>query len=382
VHRPLDGVTVIEVCNVASGPFCGMLLADMGADVVKIENPSGGDQMRSWPPITNGYSENFASLNRNKRSIALDLKEPDQRDKALELMSSRDVVLENNRPGVMDRLGLGYHDVAARNPAAVYCSISAYGQTGPRRSQAGFDLTIQAISGIMSVTGEPGREPVKCGVPISDFATGLYAALGIVSALLEARQTGHGTHVDASMLGSSLAIAALQTSQLFGTGIDPMPCGSAHPRNAPYQVFACQDGYVAIAAGNNRLWASMCTALDRPDLLQDERFQTNQSRAEHQKSLKALLESHFAAISKDALLQILDRAGVPASPINSYSAALEDPQVQAMGWVEALELPDGTVTRTFGSPLRFGGAGFPAYRRPPELGENTFDLTQTERSYQ
>ena len=374
MRQPLQDVRVVEVCNVAAGPFCGMLLADMGADVVKIEHPRGGDSMRAWPPLTGGFSENFASLNRNKRSVALDLKDPDDRERALRLLSTADVVVENNRPGVMDRLGLGYDDVRARNPAVVYCSISAFGQDGPRRTQAGFDLTLQAISGVMSVTGAADGPPAKCGVPISDFATGLYGAFGIVSTLLETRRTGRGAHLDASMLGSSLAIAALQTSQLFGTGQDPVRLGAAHPRNAPYEVFACRDGYLAVAAGNDGLWTAFCTVLQRPDLLDDDRFRSTATRAAHQAALKVIVEGDLAARDRDELLVALADAGVPAAPINSYSEAVEDPQVEAMGWVAPLELPDGTLTRTVLSPLRLDGEGFALTRRPPALGEHTAEV--------
>ena len=372
--RPLHDVRVLEFCSVASGPFCGLLLADMGADVVKIENPRGGDSMRTWPPLNDGYSENFASLNRNKRSVALDLKDPTDKQHAVDLAREADVVVENNRPGVMDRLGLGFADLREHNERIVYCSISAFGQDGPRAHQAGFDLTVQAISGIMSVTGEPDGPPVKCGVPVSDFATGLYAAFAISSALRDVATSGRGTHIDTSMFGSSLAIAALQTSQLFGTDRDPLPLGAAHPRNAPYEVFACGDGHVAIAAGNNALWRALCEALDRTDLLNDGRFVDTAARATHQAELKELLEAELKAYERENLLDLLTTAGVPAAPINTYSQAIADPQTQAMGWVEPLELPDGNATRTFGSPLRFEGQGFPAYRRPPRLGEHTEEV--------
>lgn len=376
----MKGVRVVEVCTVASGPFAGMLLADLGADVVKIENPRGGDTLRSWPPHNDGFSENFTSLNRNKRSAALDLKAEEDRDDALALMCQADVVVENNRPGVMDRLGLGFADVKALRPSIVYCSISAYGQRGSRRGQAGFDLTVQAMSGIMSVTGEPGREPVKCGVPVADFATGLYAAMAVAAALLEARETGRGVHIDASMLGSSLGIAALQTSQLIGTGVDPVALGAAHPRNAPYEVFACADGYVAMAAGNDGLFTRFCESFGRGDLLTDPRFATTALRAEHQAALKGVVEGLFAAVTRADLLSQLERAGVPASPINSYSEALADPQVDDMGWLRDLDTPSGRATSTVGSPLRFDGEDPTSYVRAPVLGEHTDELRHEARA--
>lgn len=373
-NLPLQGVRVIEVCNVAAGPFCGMLLADMGADVVKVEHPQGGDTLRSWPPITDGYSENFASLNRNKRSVTLDLKKPADVALFRRLSADAHVLVENNRPGVMDRMGLGYQALSELNPALVYCSISAYGQTGPRSQEGGFDLTIQAMSGIMSVTGEPGRPPVKCGVPLADFAAGLYASFAIVSALRQAQSSGRGTHVDVPMLGATLGIAALQTSEYFGSGRDPVQLGSAHPRNAPYRVFRSRDGYFGMAAGNNALWKSVCDVLGREDLLADGRFATPTLRAQHQDALLLILEEVFAGADTDAWLRRFREAGVPCAPINSYSQVLGDEQVEHMGWVQPIDLPNGVRTRTFTSPVRFSSEGFAVRRSPPGLGEHNEEL--------
>ncbi|UHL63265.1 CoA transferase [Paralcaligenes sp. KSB-10] len=370
----LEGIRVIEICNVAAGPYCGMLLADMGADLVKIEHPEGGDTLRSWAPITNGFSENFASLNRNKRSIALNLKNAADVEIARQLIAQADVILENNRPGVMDRLGLGYEAMREINPKLVYCSISAYGQSGPRNQEGGFDLTLQAMSGLMSVTGEPDGAPVKCGVPVCDFTAGLYAAFSIVSALRAAQREGHGTHIDISMLGATLGIAALQTSQYFGTGIDPQKLGSAHPRNAPYQVFHCRDGYFGMAAGNNSLWKSVCGVVSRQDLLGDERFLTTGSRATHQDSLREILESIFAAADAETWLERFRKAGVPCAPINTYSDVLSDTQVAHMNWVQDLSLPNGSQIKTFGSPIRFDSRTSEIRKPPPALGEHNAEI--------
>lgn len=371
---PLEGVRVIEVCNVAAGPFCGMLLADMGADVIKIEHPEGGDSLRSWPPISDGYSENFASLNRNKRSVTLDLKS--QADVALLYALAEDahVLIENNRPGVMNRLGVGYDALSALNPRLVYCSISAYGQTGPRSREGGFDLTMQAMSGIMSVTGEPGAPPVKCGVPLADFATGLYGAFSIVSALRTADAEGRGTHLDVPMLGAALGIAALQTSEYFGGGRDPVRLGSAHPRSAPYRVFRSADGYFSLAAGNNALWRAVCETVGRPDLFTDERFATPSARAKQQDALLGILEAEFATAPTVAWLERFRAAGVPCAPINSYSDVLADPQVEHMRWVQLIDLPNGVQTRTVVAPIRMSGEGLPIRRRPPSLGEHNEEV--------
>jgi len=357
-----------------------MLLADLGAEVIKVEPPEG-DMMRQWPPITEGpeggYSENFASINRNKRSVVLDLKDPAQKQAARQLILSADVVLENNRPGVMDRLGLGYESFRAEKPGLVYCSISAFGQSGPRSGEGGFDVTVQAMSGIMSVTGEPDGAPVKCGVPVSDVGTGLYAALTVVSVLRRVAGGGPGAHIDASMLGCSLGMAALQTSEFFGTGNDPKKLGSAHPRNAPYQAFKAADGHFVIAAGNNKLWEQVTKVVGRPDLLADERFATTQSRAANQVALKDLLEVEFARQGVDHWLAAFEKAGVPQGRINTYSQILADPQVRHMGWVEEMELPSGVKTKTFGSPVRISATDISKRRDPPALGADTEEVFGT-----
>ena len=377
---PLEGVRVIEFCNVAAGPFCGMLLADMGADVIKVEHPQGGDTMRAWPPITEGYSENFASLNRNKRSVTLDLKRSGDREQAKQLVLGAEVLIENNRPGVMKRLGLGYEDLQRAKPALIYCSISAFGQEGPRSEEGGFDLTMQAMSGIMSVTGEPGGAPVKCGVPVSDFCAGLYGAYAIAAVLRRVREGGPGEHIDVSMLGASLGIAALQTSEYFGTGQDPAKLGSAHPRNAPYQAFRAKDGYYAMAAGNDGLWKSACEAMGRGDLAGDARFASTMLRARNQAPLKEIVEAASATSTTAEMIAKFRAAGVPCAPINSYSSVLEDEQVRHMQWVQEIALPSGRRTRTFGSPLRFTGKGLPIRRDPPALGQHNDEVLEVREA--
>lgn len=376
---PLDGVRVIELCNVAAGPFCGMLLADMGADLIKVENPQGGDTLRSWPPISDGYSENFASLNRNKKSVTLDLKNAEDLERFKSLIKTADVLIENNRPGVMQRLGVGYESLKALNPKLVMASISAYGQSGPRAKEGGFDLTVQAMSGIMSVTGEPGGAPVKCGVPLADFSAGLYGAFAVVCALRNAQQLGVGSHIDVPMLGATLGIAALQTSEFFGSGKDPVKLGSAHPRNAPYQAFKCLDGYFGMAAGNNALWKSVCEVVGREDLIEDDRFLNPTLRAKHQDELRELLEAIFVREKGEVWLQRFRTAGVPSAPINTYSEVLADEQVLHMQWVQPLTLPNGVQTRTFASPFRFDGQATPIRLRPPALGEHNTEIFGSDK---
>ena len=377
---PLAGTRVIEVGQIAAGPFTGSLLADLGADVVKVERPDGGDGMRSWPPLSTpeggdeAYSENFASLNRNKRSVALDLKEGAGIEQLLRLAGAADVLVENYRPGVLARLGAGYDAVSTRNPRIVYCSISGYGQTGPYAPKGAFDVTVQGISGLMSVTGEPGGGPVKCGVPVGDFCAGLYAAYTITASLARARETGRGACIDCSMLGSLIGVAALQTSEFFGTGRTPRPLGSAHPRNAPYQAFRASDDHFIIAAGNDRLFAAVCAVVGRPELAQDPRFASQLLRAEHQDALVSTLEPIFAGRTAAEWLAEMDAHGVPCAPINDYPRILGDPQVAHLGLVHPLTLPNGVETRTTGFPVTMSGYAFTVRRPPPMLGEHTGEV--------
>jgi len=367
---PLQGVRVIEFCQVLAGPFAGCLLADMGADVIKVESPEG-DLMRQWPPILDGYSQYFASVNRNKRSVVLDLKTDADLAAARKLALSADILLENFRPGVMAKFGLDYASLAKAHPALVYCSVSAFGQTGPRAGEGGFDMTVQAMSGVMSVTGDRDGRPAKCGIPIADFSAGLYAAFSVAAALNKARSTGQGDQVDVSMLGSMLGIANLQTSELFGTGRDPVRLGSAHPMNAPYAAFCCRDGYFALAAGTNKLWEAACDVIARPDLVQDARFTSPSMRAQHQDVLRELLEAEFVKYDAADLLAKMNARGVPCAPLYTYSQVLADPQVEHMQWVEPMTLPNGVNSKTVISPQRISGRKLGLRRGPPALGADT-----------
>ena len=380
IQGPLAGVRAIELGQIAAGPFTGSLLADLGADVIKIERPDGGDGMRSWPPLTTAdgddtpYSENFASLNRNKRSVTLDLKDRGGVDRLLRLADVADVLVENYRPGVLARLGADYDTVSARNPRIVYCSISGYGQTGPYANKGAFDVTVQGMSGLMSVTGEPEGGPVKCGVPVGDFCAGLYAAYTITASLMRARETGRGAYIDCSMLGSLIGVAALQTSEYFGTGKAPRLFGSAHPRNAPYQAFRASDEHFIIAAGNDRLFAHVCDAAGLPELAQDPRFTSQLLRADHQGELGAILGPKFAERTAAEWLEEMDARGVPCAPINDYPRVLDDPQVAHLGLVHPLTLPNGVETRTTGFPVAMSGYGFEIHRAPPTLGAHTAEV--------
>ena len=370
---PLSGVRVVEFCQVLAGPFCGALLADMGADVIKVESPEG-DLMRAWTPMLEGYSQYFASVNRNKRSVALDLKDARGLAAARELALSADVVLENFRPGVMAKFGLDHATLSKSKVSLIYCSISAFGQSGPRAKEGGFDMTVQAMSGVMSVTGEPGGRPAKCGIPIADFSAGLHSAFAVAAALSNVRRGEPGEHIDVSMLGGMLGIAHLQTSELFGTGRDPVPLGSAHPMNAPYAAFRCRDGYFALAAGTDKLWQATCEGIRRPDLARDEHFATPSSRAKHQNELRDSLEAEFTKRDAADLLTLFRELGVPCAPINSYSQVLADAQVEHMRWVEDITLPNGVKSKVVISPQLISGTRLGIYRDPPALGEHTEEV--------
>jgi crotonobetainyl-CoA:carnitine CoA-transferase CaiB-like acyl-CoA transferase len=276
----------------------------------------------------------------------------------------------------MKRLGLDFDSALAINPKLIYCSISAYGQTGPRANEGGFDVTIQAMSGIMSVTGEPDGAPVKCGVPVADFTAGLYGAMSICAQLRAVAQTGKGVHIDVPMMGTSLAIAALQTSEYFGVGKDPVKLGSAHPRNAPYQAFKAKDDYLVMAAGTQALWETVCQILKSPELLKDERFTSTALRAKNQIALKELIEVILQKDTAANWIAQFSQAGVPCCPINQYSAVLNDPQTLAMGWVQPMVMANGQQTKTVINPIKFNGTTAPIERRPPRLGEHNSEIVE------
>lgn len=371
---PLDGVRVVELAHVAAGPFAGMLLADLGADVVKIEPPTG-DQMRSWPPFAQDdgrrYSHNFASLNRNKRSIAADLKDPYQLARAQKLCRAADVIVENYRPGALDRLGLGFDEISDEHQGLIYCSISGYGRQSPYAQRGAYDVVIQGMSGLMSVTGEVDGDPVKCGVPVGDFTAGLYAAYTIAALLPSVRASGESVHVDCPMLDCLIATSALQTSEYWGTGVEPRRLGSAHPRNAPYQAFNASDRLFVLAAGNDRLWWEVCAAADLDDLRDDPSFSDQLRRVANQKQLARILESRFSTKPASHWLGELERRGVPCGPVNSFGDILMDEHVRASGLVRDQSIPLAGSTPTVVFPARISGLASRLDRPPPVLGADT-----------
>lgn len=377
--KPLSGVRVLEFGQIAAGPFVGSLLADLGADVVKVERPVVGDGLRAWPPLTAGtagdvFSENFASINRNKRSITADFKNKNDVKHLKNLVTVCDVVIENYRPGVLPRLGLGYEDFKKIKPELVYCSVSGFGQIGENATKGAFDVTVQAFSGLMSVTGEADGNPIKCGVPVGDFCAGLYAAYAILARLMQARQTGQGAYIDCSMLGSLIGISALQTSEFFGTQNTPQALGSAHPRNAPYQAFRSKDEYFVIAAGNDRLWEEVAEAVGLSYLTADPRFKTQILRAQNQKDLVSLLQPEFEKETAQFWLDEMDIRGVPCSPINTFPEVLNSDQIKSMGLVHPMTLPNNAKTKTTAFPIKMTDFDFEIYRSPPSLGAHNEEV--------
>lgn len=377
--KPLSGVRVLEFGQIAAGPFVGSLLADLGADVVKVERPVVGDGLRAWPPLTAGtagdvFSENFASINRNKRSITADFKNKNDVKHLKNLVTVCDVVIENYRPGVLPRLGLGYEDFKKIKPELIYCSVSGFGQIGENATKGAFDVTVQAFSGLMSVTGETDGNPIKCGVPVGDFCAGLYAAYAILARLMQARQTGQGAYIDCSMLGSLIGISALQTSEFFGTQNTPQALGSAHPRNAPYQAFRSKDEYFVIAAGNDRLWEEVAEAVGLSYLTADPRFKTQILRAQNQKDLVSLLQPEFEKETAQFWLDEMDIRGVPCSPINTFPEALNSDQIKSMDLVHPMTLPNNAKTKTTAFPIKMTDFDFEIYRSPPSLGAHNEEV--------
>lgn len=372
---PLAGLRVLEFGHIAAAPFCGMLLADLGADVVKVEPPDG-DGLRQWPPLVGDtaaecFSLNFASLNRGKRSVVADLKQSDQLARVRVLCSHSDVVIENYRPGVLDRLGVGFDAVAKLQNEIVYCSISGYGQDGLSATRGAFDVVVQGASGLMSVTGEEGRPPAKCGVPVADFTAGLYAAYTIVAARSLATLEHRAIHLDCAMLDCLLGISALQTSEFWGTGVAPRRLGSAHPRNAPYQAFDASDGQFIIAAGNDDLWREVCMATGKTELMADPRFGSIVQRAKNQKALAAILQDVFALRTAREWLDEFKRRGVPSGPVNSFADVLGDTELVANGLIQQMPVPVAGSTPTVAFPVRIGGHRVRAPLPPPRLGEHT-----------
>ncbi len=371
---PLAGITVLELGVFMAGPFATMQLADLGARVIKIENPEGGDQTRSTAPHVNGESAPFMLLNRNKESITLDLKTVLGREAFMRLAEKSDVVVENMRPGVMKRLGVDYESVRERNPTIIYASASGWGQDGPLAPLAGLDIMAQARSGLMSITGYPDGAPVKVGVPICDLTTALYVALAITAAVVERSRSGEGQHIDISLLESGVSYAVWEAAAYFVEGKVGRPNGSAHQNQAPYQAVVTKDGYATIGANTARNWQSLCRALGLDGLLDDARFQTSRDRLDNRVELIELIEAKTTTMTTDEVIDLLNEVGVPCAPISDYGEVFTDDHLEARDFFWDSEHPVAGTIRQIGSPMRFSRT--PARRGPagPVLGADNDEL--------
>jgi crotonobetainyl-CoA:carnitine CoA-transferase CaiB-like acyl-CoA transferase len=352
-----------------------MTLGDLGADVIKIERPGTGDETRGWgPPFAGGESAYYLSTNRNKRSIELDLARADHHGAAERLVGRADVVIENFRPGTMDRLGFGEDACRALNPSVVYASITGFGLTGPARDRPGYDFTVQGIGGLMSVTGEPDGDPEKVGVAISDITAGLYCAIGILGALRHRDHTGEGQRVHVSLLGSQVAWLANQASNYLNGGLEPKRMGNKHPNIVPYQVFHTSDEPFVVAVANEAIWHRFCAVIERADLMNDPRFETNADRVTNREALTADLANMFAEQPRATWLRRLDAAGVPCGPINSIAEVFADDQVRALGLVEEIAHPSAGTVRLVKAPFDLDGSPAETRRHPPLRGEHTAEV--------
>ena len=373
----LDGIRILDLTQVMSGPFCTMILADLGADVVKIENPESGDQTRkSWGySVVGDDSRAFLSLNRNKRSVVLDLKNTDDLEQFYQLVDTADVVIENFRPGVVDRLGVGYKSLRERNPRLVYASISGFGQTGPYARYPGYDLIAQAMSGVMSVMGEPGGAPIKSAIPLADLGAGMFCAIGILAAVRARDADGVGQYVETSLFESALAMSVWESTEFWSTGVNPQPLGSANRMSAPYQAVATADGYLTIGANNEKLWRLLCTVVGADNLTHDERFANNNLRMANRDALIVELEAKFRTRGTDEWVSDLLAAGVPAGPIRNYEEVLtQDPHVKARGMITSFDHPVEGTTSVLASPIRLHRTPATVRTPPPLLGEHTAEV--------
>ena len=372
---PLEGLRVVDLTENLAGPFCTMILADMGADVVKVERPGIGDESRRFPPFLDGESAGYLTLHRGKRSVLLDLKDARGREAFLRLVGRADVLGEAFRPGTLERLGLGPTTLRAAHPRLVVCSLSGYGQTGPYRERGGYDLIAQAMGGLMSVTGEPGRPPAKCGLPVTDMGCGMWAAIGILLALAAREKTGEGQWVDTSLFEAPLAWGSWHAARYFATGEVVGPLGSAHPSSAPYQAFQGADGgWFVLAAGVQHLWERLCKIVDRPDLVADPRFQTNADRVRHAKVIEAELEPVFRRRPAAEWVAACEAEGIPAGPVNRLDQAYADPQAQARQMVLELDHPTAGRHRVLGIPVKLSATPGRVRGPAPLLGQHTEEV--------
>ena len=380
---PLQGFTVLDFTRVLSGPYCTMQLADMGARVIKIEQPGKGDDTRAWgPPFVHGESAYFLSINRNKESLTLDLKHPSAMRVLEPLLAKADVVVENFRPGTMARLGLGYEQLATRFPRLVYCSISGFGQTGPRRQEPGYDAVVQAEGGLMSITGSADGEPFRLGVAISDIVSGMFAAQGVAFALLARERTGRGQFVDIGMLDATAALLTYQAGIYFATGTTPGRMGNRHPTIVPYETFEAADGNFVVAVGNDEQWRRFCNVLDMESVAADQRFATNRLRLANYDVLRPMLGERLRSRPRAEWVEGLKSAGVPCGSVRDVAEVLQDPQLDARGMIQQVEHAVAGTVRVTGVPIKLSDTPGAVRAPPPTLGQHTQSILALDAGLQ
>jgi crotonobetainyl-CoA:carnitine CoA-transferase CaiB-like acyl-CoA transferase len=374
-REALSGVKVLDLCRVVSGPFATMHLGDLGADVVKIEDPRNGDESRRYgPPFIAGESAYFLSINRNKRSCTVDLKSSAGRDVILALASTADVVVENFRPGTLDKWGLGFEALRARNPNIIQCSISGFGRTGPDADRPGYDLILQGESGVMDITGDPDGPPTKVGTSIADLVTGLYASQAVLAALMKRQRTGEGERVDVSMLDAMASLLTFNAGMYFASGESPRRRGNVHPTISPYEPFQVRDGWINVGVANDKFWTIFCEIIGRKDLRDDPRFETAPKRAAGRAELIGILAPIFAPKTRAEWLSALGSAGIPCGAIKTVGEVCESPQLAERGMVQSVEHPASGAVRFVARPIRFDDQPPAASTAPPMLGEHTSEV--------
>ncbi len=380
--KPLDGIRVVDLSRILAGPYCSMLLGDMGAEILKIENPDHGDDTRGWgPPFIDGESAYFLSINRNKKSLTLNLKSAQGKEILTRLIGVSDVLLENFRPGTLTRLGFAYDQVRVMNPRMVYASISGFGQTGPLAGRPGYDLIAQGEGGVMSITGFPDGPPTKVGTAIADIAAGIFAAQGILLALYARERTGRGQLVDVSMLDGQVALLTYQAGIYFATGQSPARMGNQHPTIVPYETFRSKDGYINLAIGNTGLWRAFCKAIGRQDLSADPRFGTDAARVENRNALKPIMDAIVAERTTRQWLELMEEAGVPAGSVNSVAEICEHPQIRARQMVVEVPHPTLGCVKVNGVPIKLSETPGAVETAPPLLGQHTEEVLASLLGY-
>lgn len=370
----LDKIKVVDLTRTLAGPFCTMLMGDMGAEVVKIEEPTGGDETRHWTPFVNGESTQFLTFNRNKRSLGINLKESEGLKIVRDLAADADVMIESFRAGTLDRLGLGYEDIKKTNPGVVYCSISGYGRTGPMSDMPGYDLLIQAYSGLMSLTGEPEGSPLRIGFSLVDLFTGMMAYGTILTALRQRDQTGKGQWVESALLDGQVAALSYHATGFMGTGVEPKRMGSGHPSLVPYQSFNSSNGQFIIGCANQGLWERMARAIGQDAMLEDPRYSTNTGRVEHRAECVGELNMIFATNTTDHWVELIVKAGVPCGPINTVSDVVSNPQVLARNMIAEVDHPKVPNLKFPNSPLKLTDSPATIRRVPPMLGQHNEEI--------